>query len=193
MDRRRRSGLHASPCEKTAAGRIADLKEELRRSFPGNWSRGWPGRLETEYGYSAAQAKGRASQLRFSFEPADVVNQVMSFGSPTPVEVVVSGPNLDVNRVYANQVYARLKEIKSLRDLQFGQVMDYPRIRVEVDRERIGFAKLTVADAAQAMIAATSSTRYMVPVFGPTQKAASVIKCSSKCRPPASTRSTRSA
>ena len=31
--------------------------------------------------------------LKFSFEPADVVNEVMSFGSPTPIEVAVSGPN----------------------------------------------------------------------------------------------------
>ncbi len=150
---------------KDSGWRIAELKEELRKELPARLEPWLAKRLETEYKYSPAQAKGRAAQLRFSFEPADVVNQVMSFGSPTPVEVVVSGPNLDVNRAYASKVYAGLKDIKSLRDLQFGQVMDYPRIRVEVDRERIGFAKLTVADAAQAMIAATSSTRYMVPVF----------------------------
>ena len=58
-----------------------------------------------------------------------------------------------------------MKKIASLRDLQFGQVMDYPRITVDVDRERAGFAELTVADAATAMIAATSSSRYVVPVF----------------------------
>ena len=43
--------------------------------------------------------------------------------------------------------------------------MDYPRIMVDVDRERAGFAGLTMADAATAMIAATSSSRYVVPVF----------------------------
>ena len=32
--------------------------------------------------------------VRFSFEPSDIVNEVMSFGSPTAVEVAVSGPNL---------------------------------------------------------------------------------------------------
>jgi multidrug efflux pump subunit AcrB len=145
--------------------RVAKLKEDLRKELPERLEPWLAHRLETEYQYSAAQAKGRASQMRFSFEPADVVNQVMSFGSPTPVEVVVSGPNLAVNQAHAKKIYAGLKQIESLRDLQFAQVMDYPRIRVEVDRERIGFAKLTVADAANAMIAATSSTRYMVPVF----------------------------
>ncbi len=145
--------------------RVAELKEDLRKELPERLVPWLAQRLETDYDYSPAQAIGRASQIKFSFEPADVVNQVMSFGSPTPVEVVVTGPNLAVNQAHAQKIFAGLKQIESLRDLQFGQVMDYPRIRVEVDRERIGFAKLTVADAANAMIAATSSSRYMVPVF----------------------------
>ncbi len=59
----------------------------------------------------------------------------------------------------------RWQKIASLRDLQFGQVMDYPRIKVEVDRERAGLAGVTVAEASTALIAATSSSRYVVPVF----------------------------
>ena len=38
-----------------------------------------------------AQRAAAARQLKLSFEPADIVNEVMSFGSPTPVEVQVSG------------------------------------------------------------------------------------------------------
>ena len=58
----------------------------------------------SEYRLLAGPGRRRGPRrLRFSFEPADVVNQVMSFGSPTPVEVVVSGPNLAVNQAYAEQ------------------------------------------------------------------------------------------
>ncbi len=103
--------------------------------------------------------------MAVSFEPADVINQVMSFGSPTPIEVVISGPNQEDNRVYAEKVAAEMRKIPTLRDLQFGQAFDYPRIKVEIDRERAGLAGLTVADAANAMIAATSSSRYIIPVY----------------------------
>ena len=48
--------------------------------------------------------------LRFSFEPADIVNEVMSFGSPTPVEVVVHGPNLADDRTFASEDPARAGE-----------------------------------------------------------------------------------
>ena len=54
---------------------------------------------------------------------------------------------------------------RTLRDLQFGQSFDYPRVKVEIDRERAGLAGLTVADASNAMIAATSSSRYIIPVY----------------------------
>jgi multidrug efflux pump subunit AcrB len=79
--------------------------------------------------------------------------------------VVVTGPDLAVNTEYAKRVEAQMRKIESLRDLQFGQVMDYPRINIRVDRERAGFAGVTEADASTAMIAATSSSRYVLPIF----------------------------
>jgi multidrug efflux pump subunit AcrB len=89
----------------------------------------------------------------------------MSFGSPTPIEVVISGPNQEDNRKYAEKLRTEMAKISTLRDLQFGQSFDYPRVKVEIDRERSGMAGLTVADASNAMIAATSSSRYIIPVY----------------------------
>ena len=85
-----------------------------------------------------ADRRSACAALQLSFEPADIVNEVMSFGSPTPVEVAVSGPNLADNRAYAEKVHAQLAKIPSLRDLQFGQSLDYPTVEVKVDRERAG-------------------------------------------------------
>ena len=49
--------------------------------------------------------------------------------------------------------------------MQFGQNFDYPLIKVEIDRERAGEAGVNVAETASAMIAATSSSRYIFPVY----------------------------
>ena len=62
------------------------------------------------------------------FEPADIVSEVMSFGSPTPIEVAVSGPNFAENRAYAEKVRSELAKVPSLRDLQYGQALDYPTV-----------------------------------------------------------------
>ena len=77
-------------------------------------------------------------ELRLSFEPADIVNEVMSFGSPTPIDVAVSGPNLADNRAYRARSFGEPgRDQPALRDLQFGQSLDYPTVEVR-DRPREG-------------------------------------------------------
>src|SRR4029453_9576817 len=69
--------------------------------------------------------------VRASFEPADIINEVMSFGSPTPIEISVSGPNFGESRQYADKIHGELQKLVErghLRDFQSGQAPDYPRI-----------------------------------------------------------------
>ncbi len=104
-------------------------------------------------------------EVRFSFEPSDIVNEVMSFGSPTPVEIAVSGPAFTDDRQYAEKVRQELARIPFLRDLQVGQSLDYPTIEVNVDREKAGLAGLEPADVSRAIVTATSSSRFVVPNY----------------------------
>ncbi len=104
-------------------------------------------------------------ELRVSFEPSDIVNEVMSFGSPTPIEIAVSGPNLSESRQFAEKLRGELAKISALRDVQFGQSMDYPTIEVEIDREKAGLAGLTPVDVSNALTMATSSSRFVVPNY----------------------------
>lgn len=103
--------------------------------------------------------------VRISFEPADIVGQVMSFGSPTPIEIAVSGPKLDDDYGHATRIRDALAGIPTLRDLQFGQSMDYPTIEVTVDRERAGLSGVAAEDVARALVAATSSSRFTQPNY----------------------------
>ena len=103
--------------------------------------------------------------VRLSFEAGDIVTQVLSFGAPTPIEVDVSGPKFADSRAYADKVRIELARIPALRDLQVAQALDYPAVKVEVDRERAGMASITAQDVARSMLAATSSSRYVLPNF----------------------------
>ncbi len=104
-------------------------------------------------------------EVRFSFEPSDIVNEVMSFGSPTPIEVVVSGTDFAKNREFAELLRNELAQIPKLRDLQIGQSMDYPTVQVNVDREKAAMAGLMPVDVTRALVAATSSSRFVVPNY----------------------------
>ncbi|MBI5686521.1 MAG: efflux RND transporter permease subunit [Verrucomicrobia bacterium] len=102
---------------------------------------------------------------RFSFEPSDIVNRVMSFGSSTPIEVAVSGPSLAVNKEHADKLYEKLKQIPALRDVQFAQSLDYPTVDVNVNRERAGLLGVKVSDVTRSLVAATTSSRFTVANF----------------------------
>ena len=104
-------------------------------------------------------------EVSFSFEPSDIVTRVMSMGSPTPIEVSLTGPNLADDRAFAEKVRSALSRMPQLRDVEFGQTLDYPTVDVHVDRERAGLLGVSMADVSRALVTATSSSRYVVPNY----------------------------
>ncbi len=144
--------------------RIDDLKRRLREALPerlGAWLRQ---RLRT-IGVAEDRIAERVADLRFSFEPADIVNEVMSFGSPTPIAVSIDGPDIAASRRHAEKVREQLARIESLRDLQYVQSLNYPTVEVAVDRQRAGKSKVTTDEVARAMVAYTSSSRFVMPNY----------------------------
>jgi multidrug efflux pump subunit AcrB len=128
--------------KKRAPVRMDDVKERLRATFA-----------------------HEMPDVSFSFEPADIVSRVMSFGSPTPVEVAVSGPDLTADRAFAEKVKEKLAGIRTLRDVQFGQSLDYPTVDVNVDRQKAGLMGVRMSDVSRALVTATSSSRFVVPNY----------------------------
>jgi len=103
--------------------------------------------------------------VEVSFEAGDIISQVMSFGSATPIEVALQGPNLADNRAFAEKIRVELAKISNFRDLQYGQPFNYPTVQVNVDRNRAGQFNLTVNDVAKSVVVATSSSRFIEPNF----------------------------
>jgi multidrug efflux pump subunit AcrB len=95
-----------------------------------------------------------------SFEAPDIVSQVLSFGSPTPVEVAIAGTNLQDNYQYAEKVQREMAKLPFLRDLQMVQERNYPTVDIDIDRNRAGQFGLTMADVVRSVVPATSSSRY---------------------------------
>lgn len=121
---------------------ITKLEEQLRQKLPGTF----PG-------------------SEFSFEAGDIVSQTMNFGAPTPVEIAVTGPILQDNRVFAEKLLAELGKIRDLRDLQFEQPLDYPAVEVNVNRELAGQLGVSVEQVGRSLVAATSSSRFVTPNY----------------------------
>jgi len=103
--------------------------------------------------------------VQVSFEAADIVTQVMSFGSPTPVEVAIQGASLADDYAFAQKVRDQMGKLDFLRAVQFAQAGDFPTLDINIDRERAGQFGLTMADVVRSVVPATSSSRFTQPNY----------------------------
>jgi multidrug efflux pump subunit AcrB len=101
----------------------------------------------------------------FSFEPGNLVDQIMNFGAPAPVELAVAGPNLSASRAYTEQLRNEMGKIADLRDLKYELPLDYPSVNVKVDRELAGQLGVTTAQVARSLSEATFSSRFTSPNY----------------------------
>ena len=104
-------------------------------------------------------------EMRLSFEPADLVDQVMSQGANTSVEIAVQGKNLSESRKYAQEIKDRIQAVSFMRDVQFGIPLNYPSIDLQYDRVRAGQLGLTIEDISRSVTASTSSSRFTQPNY----------------------------
>jgi CzcA family heavy metal efflux pump len=94
----------------------------------------------------------------FAFLPADIVSQILNFGLPAPLDIQVSGFNVDANRTYANDLLARLHKIPGVVDLRIQQAFDYPTLNVDVDRSKAALLGLTETDVANDLLTSLSGS-----------------------------------
>lgn len=100
------------------------------------------------------------NNIKLSFEPIELTDKILSQGSPTPIEVRLSGRDKKLNESFAIQVIEKLRKIPYLRDVQIGQSIKYPAININIDRTRAAQLGVDVTDISRSLIAATSSSRY---------------------------------
>ena len=102
----------------------------------------------------------RMPDVKMTFEPIDLTDKVMSQGAATPIEVAIMGKNLDESKPFAQKVLEEMKKVPYLRDVQIVQPLNYPAIRINIDRERAGQLGVSITDISKSLTAATSSSRF---------------------------------
>ena len=165
------------------------FREKMRKKLPEEIAPWLAGVMESR-GVPKEEAAARSKEISFGFEPGDMVSNVMSFGSPTPLEVVVYGPNLADVREHATRIRDNMSKIYCLRDVQFHQTLDYPSVDVTINREKAGLSGVDVQNIGDSVLVATNSSRYValnywqdqrtgfdyqVEVLVPTQRMASTL------------------
>jgi multidrug efflux pump subunit AcrB len=101
----------------------------------------------------------------FAFLPADINSQILNFGLPSPIDVQISGPNVDANRRYADAMLQKVRAIPGAVDARIQQAFDYPQLNVDVDRSNAQLQGLTQSDVASNLLVSLSGSFQTSPSF----------------------------
>jgi multidrug efflux pump subunit AcrB len=101
----------------------------------------------------------------FYFQNADIVTQVLNFGLPAPIDVQIQDPNFERAQAYAGRVRRAIEETPGAVDVRQLQVLNYPALRVEVDRVRAARLGLTQRDVANNVLTSLSSSAIVSPSY----------------------------
>ena len=107
----------------------------------------------------------RFAQLQFFFQPADIVDQVLNFGQPAPIDVRISGPDQDAAFSLASKIARALTRVAGVVDSHVFQVPNAPALTVNLDRTLATETGVTQQEAADNVLIATNSSAQTAPNF----------------------------
>jgi multidrug efflux pump subunit AcrB len=107
----------------------------------------------------------RFPELQFFFQPADIVDQVLNFGQPAPIDVRISGPNSNETFALASKVAHDLQQVPGIVDSHVFQVPDAPTLDVNVDRALATQMGLQQRSTANDVLISTNSSAQSAPNF----------------------------
>jgi multidrug efflux pump subunit AcrB len=103
--------------------------------------------------------------LEFFFQPADIVNQVLNFGQPAPIDIRVSGPNSEEAYALAAKLTRELQRVPGVVDAHVFQVPDAPSLNIAVDRALARDVGLDQRGAANDLLVTLNSSAQVSPNF----------------------------
>jgi len=117
---------------------VAELRRELPKRFP---------------------------NLTFYFQSADIVSQILNFGVPAPIDIQVSGIDRVKNLDIATKIVEDIKKIPGVVDAHLHQVVNVPKLHIEVDQTRALQFGLTQQDVAQSVLVSLSGSGQVLPNY----------------------------
>ena len=103
--------------------------------------------------------------VTFYFLPADIVTQILNFGLPAPIDLQITGNDVQASRKFADRLLPQLQRIPGAVDLHIHQVFDGPKLHLQVDRTKAAESGYTQVDLARSLLTSLSGSFQTQPTF----------------------------
>jgi multidrug efflux pump subunit AcrB len=107
----------------------------------------------------------RFPDVRAFFQSGSMVDAILNSGMPAPIDVQVNTRNLETTYNTAQELARRIQRLPGVGEIYIPQDMNYPAIRLDVDRVHAGELGLTQKDIVDNVITALNSNTMIAPNY----------------------------
>jgi multidrug efflux pump subunit AcrB len=104
-------------------------------------------------------------ELTTYFQSGGIVDAVLNLGLPAPIDVQVGGSDLEKSYATTLQLAAKIRQIPGVADVFIPQDIDYPALRLDVDRVRASELGLDQREVVDNVITALTSNGMIAPSY----------------------------
>ena len=104
-------------------------------------------------------------QLSAYFQSGGLVDAVINLGLPAPIDIQVSGNNLEKVYHTATKLAEPVRQLPDVNDVLIPQDIDYPALELDVDREKAGLLGLSQKEIVDNVITALTSNGMIAPNY----------------------------
>ena len=110
-----------------------------------------------------ARIQQEMPQLAAYFSSGSLVDAVLNLGLAAPIDIQVGGTDLQASYQTTLDLARQIRQIHGVADAYIPQDLDYPALRLEIDRTRAGELGLSEKEVVQNVITALTSNQMVAP------------------------------
>lgn len=99
------------------------------------------------------------------FQSGGLVDSVLNLGLPAPIDVQISGMDLDKTYRTASGIAGQIRHLPGVSDVLIPQDVDYPALRINIDRQRASLVGLSQKEVVNNVITALTSNQMIAPSY----------------------------
>ena len=111
------------------------------------------------------QIQKQLPQLTSYFQSGGLVDAVLNLGLPAPIDIQVSGSNMDAAHEVASRIASQTRELPGVSDVLIPQDVDYPALQLNVDREKAAQLGLSQREVVNNVITSLTSNAMIAPNY----------------------------
>ena len=102
-------------------------------------------------------------EVQTFYSSGSLVDGVLNMGAPAPIDVRITGNDVNADYGLAQKIAGQIRGLRGVADVFIPQDIDYPSLRIAVDRTRASQLGLTEKEVVSNIITALTSNQMIAP------------------------------